>query len=423
MDDDHLIRDLPDSGEALNPEELRAEIARLEGVRQNLQHSLKELREIQQLARTIRSTSDSAEILAALSELLGHYLPPSELGLYLYQGDELLPVGDPSLGLRQTMHGLIEENIVHWVLEEGRPISVPDLQGLPRGHSDLLVPLIIMKSGLGVLLIRSQLEEEELTAQQLDLVSFAAGQAALALENARLLENLEESRHEVEDMLEGAADLILKLDSEGRIRYANDRTSLLGESRERLIGRRLGDFLARDVDKAELPELLASGESRWSEWLLENRALPEHGMKIASVSLSPVIGSRPGEVLSMAVLRDLTEQRKLEEQALEAEQLKAVMLAAVTVNHEINNPLTAILGNLFMLRRDLEGTAPPELLNRLNMAEESARQIERVAHKLEQVNEIKLVKYLGDTDMLDIDLSADEDEASADEPSSGESGK
>lgn len=402
-------------------QELEEEIKRLELVRRNLKHSLDELREIQDLARTIRSSSESGEILAALCELMGRVLPEPELGLYLTQGKQLVPIGDPSIGIRETVRSLAEEDIINWVLEEGRPISVPDLRGQQRQHSDLLVPLIVMKSGIGILLVRSHLQEEELTAQQLDLVSFASGQAAMALENARLVDNLRASRQQLEEMLEGAADLILKLDGEGRIRYANSQTSLLGESRERLIGRSLPEFLPSSEERDELTADLKAARRGWHEWRLSNPALSAQAPRVASVSLSPILGGRPGEVLSLAILRDQTDRKLLELQAREAEKLHAVMLAAVTVNHEINNPLTAILGNLFMIRREVEDLASPELLRRLETAERSAQQIELVAQQLEKVNEIKLIKYLGDTEMLDIDMpGTDEEESVKNSDFSGE---
>lgn len=388
-------------------EELQAEIRRLDVVRRELRHSLDELREIQSLARTIRSSSSPAEILAALGELLGRVLPGPELGLFLFRGDELEALGDPSIGVRSAMHGLQEEGIIEWVLEEGRPISVPDLEGSAGGRSDLLVPLVVMNAGIGALLVRSPLMEEELTAQQLDLVSFASGQAAMALENSRLVEQLNQSRSQLQQMIDHAPDLILLLDREGRVRYANERTSVFDLSHDRLIGRCALDWVPDAEVRLRLQDEIRDGVRGLREVELRSSSGRE---AIVQLSLSPLPAGHAGPATTMAILRDLTEQRRLEDRAREAEKLKAVMLAAVTVNHEINNPLTSIVGNLFMLRRELAGTASPETLRRIDLAEESARQIERVAQKLESVNEIKMVKYLGDMEMLDIDLHSGEGE-------------
>jgi PAS domain S-box-containing protein len=373
-----------------------------EKVRQ-LRHSLDELREIQALARTVRSSNEPEEILRGLESILGHVLPEPELGLFLLQADELLPVGDPSLGIRDTLRALQEDGVTNWVLEEQRPISVPRLDDATAEQGDLLVPLIVMNLGIGVLLIRSQQQEEELTSQQLDLVSFASGQAAMALENARLVGRLEDSRRQLQDMIDSASDLILLVDDEGRIAYANARTDWLGEPRERLVGRCLLDFILDGEQGTRLADDIRRRRRHMHELGLANPALDGHGPVVAQLSLSPLAPAQPGEATCLIILRDLTERLRLEEQAREAENLKAVMLAAVTVNHEINNPLTAIVGNLFLLRRELADTASAETLQRIDLAERSAHQIEEVARKLEQVSAIRRVRYLGDTDMLDLE--------------------
>ncbi len=397
------------AGSEADLQTLQQELQRLRSVRRELKHSLDELREIQTLARTIRSTNQPEAILEALEDLLGRILPAPELGLFLFQQEEVVPVGDPILGIREAFHSLTEEGITDWLLEEGRPISVPDLSGRKSPeHSDLLVPLKMMNAGIGVLFIRSGLLEQDLTAQQLDLVSFAAGQAAMALENARLLEQLSTSQRHLQEMIDHATDLILVLDEDARIRYANERAEQLGFDARRIVGRSLLDFLDEADERAELLEFLRSGDRGLRELNLQVGEGPD-GRRIVQLALSPLPPGHPLRGSALAVLRDLTEQRRLEHKAREMERLEAVMLAAVTVNHEINNPLTTIVGNLFLIRRELGEDISDSLRQRLDHVESNCKKIEKVARHLEQIEEIKLVKYLGDTEMLDIDLDDSEE--------------
>jgi PAS domain S-box-containing protein len=389
----------PFSGSAADVGE---EFRRLEEKIREQRQSLDELREIQALSRTIRGASSPEEILAGLQGILQRILPEPELGLFLLQGEELAAVGDPSLGLRDTLYALQEDGIVAWVLEEQRPVWVPRLDAAGAERNDLLVPLTALSSGIGVLVARSPLPEEELTGQQQELISFAAWQAAVALENARLVGRLEESRRQLQEMIDGASDLILLVDPEARVTYANSRTAWLGEPRERLTGRSLLEFIADGEAGARLAEGIRRRRRDLHELELRNPAVPGHAPVVAQLSLSPLAPGRPGEAACLIILRDLTESRRAEEQARRAETLEAVMLAAVAVNHEINNPLTAIVGNLYLLRRELEGQSP-ELLQRIDLAERSARQIEEVARKLEHVSAVKRVRYLGETEMLDLE--------------------
>ncbi|MBK7140889.1 MAG: hypothetical protein IPH75_02265 [bacterium] len=83
------------------------------------------------------------------------------------------------------------------------------------------------------------------------------------------------------------------------------------------------------------------------------------------------------------------------------ERLGAVLQTAVTVNHEINNPLTAILGNiqlLLMKRKDLD----EELVSKLKTVEEAALKIKDVTQRLLRITSARSVDYAEGTSMLDI---------------------
>jgi len=83
-----------------------------------------------------------------------------------------------------------------------------------------------------------------------------------------------------------------------------------------------------------------------------------------------------------------------------------VQETAVTVNHEINNPLTAILGNvqlLLMKRRELDD----ELAAKLQIIETSALKIRDVTQRLLKIRSARSVDYAEGTSMLDL---SDDDE-------------
>jgi signal transduction histidine kinase len=88
------------------------------------------------------------------------------------------------------------------------------------------------------------------------------------------------------------------------------------------------------------------------------------------------------------------------------ERLAAIMETAVTVNHEVNNPLTAILGNVQLLllkRSDLD----EELKGKLKVIEEAAMAIKNVTQKLLRLTAAKSKEYTEGTSMLDL---SDQDE-------------
>lgn len=84
---------------------------------------------------------------------------------------------------------------------------------------------------------------------------------------------------------------------------------------------------------------------------------------------------------------------------IESERMGAIVETAVTVNHEINNPLTAILGNiqLLLLRHD---DLDPRVAEKLRIVEQSAMKIRDVTQKLLRITSSKSVEYVGGTSML-----------------------
>ena len=93
--------------------------------------------------------------------------------------------------------------------------------------------------------------------------------------------------------------------------------------------------------------------------------------------------------------------------AVDKERMGAVIETAVTVNHEINNPLTAILGNVQLLllnRKDLD----TEMQHKLKTIEESAMRIKDITQRLLRLTSVRTTEYAEGTTM--IDLSDDEEE-------------
>jgi len=93
------------------------------------------------------------------------------------------------------------------------------------------------------------------------------------------------------------------------------------------------------------------------------------------------------------------------QEMLSKERAAAVVDVAVTVNHEINNPLTAILGNVQLLLLKHDGM-DEDLKEKLKVVEDAALRIRDVTQKLLRLTSPKSVNYSGETSM--IDLSDDE---------------
>ena len=89
---------------------------------------------------------------------------------------------------------------------------------------------------------------------------------------------------------------------------------------------------------------------------------------------------------------------------VKSERATAITETAVTVNHEINNPLTAILGNTQLMLMN-ESELPKDVVTKLKTIERSAIQIRETTSKLMSIIEPLRTPYASGLNMIDIEGS------------------
>ena len=128
------------------------------------------------------------------------------------------------------------------------------------------------------------------------------------------------------------------------------------------------------------------------------------------LKVSPVM-SRGGDLAGAIILAmDLTELRELQSKLLEAERVEAITETAISVNHEINNPLCSILGytQLILMDRD---SLDSDVVRKLEGIEQQIIRIQEIAEKLGRINRPVLKEYVGGSRMLDMEHSCVEEAA------------
>jgi signal transduction histidine kinase len=83
---------------------------------------------------------------------------------------------------------------------------------------------------------------------------------------------------------------------------------------------------------------------------------------------------------------------------------EAVVETAVTINHEVNNPLTAVLGNIQLVLMNAD-RLPADILTRLKAAEQSALKIKEVTQNLMKIVEPSVIEYTTGLKMVDLSKS------------------
>jgi DNA-binding response OmpR family regulator len=101
--------------------------------------------------------------------------------------------------------------------------------------------------------------------------------------------------------------------------------------------------------------------------------------------------------------RVLAELRATQDKLLEGERLRTALKMAGALAHEINNPLSGILGICDLLGKTLQdGTALP-LIERIT---EQAKRIADVVRRIQDMREVKFTPYVGTEEIVDLGVDA-----------------
>ena len=128
----------------------------------------------------------------------------------------------------------------------------------------------------------------------------------------------------------------------------------------------------------------------------------EDGSCVLSVLATPLVEARAPVAGIVLIVEDVTDKVQLEDQLVEAEKLATAGQLAITVKHEINNPLSIISTNAQMLR--MRGGASGESAReKIERIEEQVRRIANVTERLNAMDEVNTEEYVrGAAAMIDL---------------------
>jgi PAS domain S-box-containing protein len=302
-------------------------------------------------------------------------------------------------------------------LRDGRPYVVEDIRSLPESpltaelrdqgmRSFASVPLLIRGELTGCLGIARD-EPGGVSRDELDIMADLADQLAIGIHQAVLQQQVQRHAEELERLVaERTAELqasearfraifeqsalgIALLGKNGRVLASNAALqSMLGQSNEELMGEIFARFAhpdeeitadlktyrematgAQDYHRLETRYLDASDEVRWANLVL---------------SLVRTPGGEPQFVI--AIVEDVTEQKRAQAALVQSEKLAMTGRLAASLAHEVNNPLQTVIGCLGLAEESLAEDDRGDLEQYITMAHEELRRAARIVSRLRDLS-------------------------------------
>ncbi|TPW07945.1 MAG: two-component system, NtrC family, sensor kinase, partial [bacterium] len=214
---------------------------------------------------------------------------------------------------------------------------IPGTPSVPEAL--LAAPLICADRLIGVMTLY-KLDGRTFNDVDLATINIFATQAAIAIENARLFERMEEERARMAIMLEQMEEAVFLCGPDGVVGLTNPAAERLFAGREGAGGRPMVDAFPQDL-REDLTRILAGlgtpeGRHQTREFRMDDR------IHLASFT---AIRDGQGHLIGlMSLWKDITDFKTIESQLMMSSKMSAVGQLASGVAHEFNNLIAAIYG-------------------------------------------------------------------------------
>lgn len=313
---------------------------------------------VREASQTISSTLDLKSLLQYVCEVTGATLRT-----------DLVAVFTRNLG-RDTFvvaakkdftggHGALESTILSpseplpsFLIRTRRPMHKEDLgrsltgptataavRHLSRLGGELALPILSETQLTGFLVVGAKLSGDAFFTEDVDLLSTLASQAAIAIKNAQLYQQVVLANEYIQNILTTMDSGVITVDANGRVALCNSAA-------ERLTNLSISRLVSLSLDELphpfalQLRHTLSSGQPQIQT---------ETTLRVGSDRWIPIVSStsalrddQDAIVGALVVFSDLSKLKALESEKRRAERLAAFGTLVSGIAHEIKNPLVAI---------------------------------------------------------------------------------
>jgi len=166
----------------------------------------------------------------------------------------------------------------------------------------------------------------------------------------QIVKELLEANERLMKVISHISEGLIETDKDFRILNLNDiSATILGQDRLSLLGKNLLELL--DIEKDTTNERLINNLKNKGKPFVEFQKVRENG-RVINIIINPVFNHN-GPISYIALLKDITDKRKLQQEHLERARLTVMFEMAGTITHEFRQPLTVIQGLAELAERKL----------------------------------------------------------------------
>jgi len=310
---------------------------------------------------------------------------------------------------------LVQEQFKHALTSK-----IPKAETVDWNPDDLLYIPLRLPTGqvVGIMSMDDPKDGRRPTKDSLAPLELFAHQAASAIENAKLIQqlnnansqlevyakhleekveertrNLKESEEKLRSIFVVSPDAITATDLSGNIVECNEQTVRMHgfSSRSELIGKSSLILIAKkDHEKAmrNMKKTLEEGLMKNLEYTFVTKDGREFPAELSASVVKDASGKRVGFV---AITEDITGRKQMEQQLFKAERLAAIGELAAMIGHDLRNPLTGIIGATYYLRTKLGLKMEPKAREMLEIIEKDIEYSNKIINDLlDYSREVKL---------------------------------
>lgn len=353
-----------------------------------------EIETLNNIAAAVTSSLDTRKVYHLVVEKLNEYFQV-DAGSLLMIDDETgdlifvmtLEAGEEKLNGVRVPRG---QGVVGYAAETQTCAIITDPNNDPRFYpkisddmgyrieSILCVPMIVKGHTIGVIELLNK-RDGPFTEDDGQRLSRMAATIGVAIENARLFEQVATVRDRLEAILNSTGDGILMADMHGIVVTANPAAArlcatigepLIGESLDQLVHK-----LQQDAIEIDTPAWLNDGQG--SSPIIEMQ-LP--GRRFLRYSTLPVRDSGSAEIGRLALLEDIGKEREL---AQMRDDYTGMLV------HDLRAPLTAIMNGVLMVRRGMGGTVTTTQQELLTIAYQASQTMLEMVNTLLDIGKME----------------------------------